>query len=378
MAYAHLQLFLYRPFLHYATVQPRSKHLDERCYGCAAACVNISRNIIHITTSMKEGGLLNGAYWFYMYTTFLAVLSLVYYVLGNPKGPDSEGALRDAFEGKDNLKALAKTSLAADKCTETLAGLFQELPERWKSLRGRLEPKKKRPVGSAVSSSEMTTRRAQIKPGKQTPVARGTTVTPKDSTTKNRADWAPPPIQAPTQWNERIPSGVPIDPTDFSSAIPIQSASVNQPALSLQEQVPNLNTMMFPSPDPFAYPNAPMTIFESQQLKQERLYSSNVPPSSDPRQTANNALSPTFGGMDAQTFGPLPPYLMQAQQPGVDFQEMIAGIDTNDTSVGSSNVGQIWYPQGSNTTSPAQDPSITETAADGYHSWMGHAYRGQQ
>lgn len=69
---------------------------------------------------MKKRGLFVGAYWFYMYTTFFAIISLVYFVLENPKSSTTKDILRDAYEGKDTLASLAKSSMAADKCTITL------------------------------------------------------------------------------------------------------------------------------------------------------------------------------------------------------------------------------------------------------------------
>ena len=121
MAYAHIQMFLYRPFLHYVSPTEQAKTIDKRSYACAAACVSVSRNIVHITGEMKKRGLLTGAYWFYMYTTFFAILSLVFFVLENPQSPTSKAILRDAYEGKDTLAGLAQRSMAADRCSKTLA-----------------------------------------------------------------------------------------------------------------------------------------------------------------------------------------------------------------------------------------------------------------
>lgn len=121
MAYAHIQLFLYRPFLHYVSQNVQEKNVDTRSYACAAACVSVSRNIVHLTGQMKRRGLLVGSYWFYMYTTFFAIISLVFYVLENPQSPRVEDILNDAHEGKDTLAALAAKSLAADRCSIILA-----------------------------------------------------------------------------------------------------------------------------------------------------------------------------------------------------------------------------------------------------------------
>lgn len=121
MAYAHIEMSLYRPFLHYVSRDFQAKNFDQRSYACAAACVSVSRNIVHLTGDMKRKGLLVGSYWFYMYTTFFAVISLVFYVLENPHSNTSTDILRDAHEGKDTLAVLAKRSLAADRCSKNLA-----------------------------------------------------------------------------------------------------------------------------------------------------------------------------------------------------------------------------------------------------------------
>jgi hypothetical protein len=121
VAYAHVQMMVYRPFLHY--VSPKllpCKSLDDRSYACAAACVTVSRNVIHITTEMKRRGLLMGAYWFTMYTTFFAILSLAFFVLENPDKPGTEDIMADAIAGKDALQSLAKKSMSADRCNTAL------------------------------------------------------------------------------------------------------------------------------------------------------------------------------------------------------------------------------------------------------------------
>lgn len=114
-------MMLYRPFLHYVSEKsPASKNLDERSYACAAACINVSRNIVHICTEMKRRGFLVGAHWFTMYTTFFSVLSLAFFVLENPNKPGSQEIYTDATAGKDALDGLAIGSQAADRCSIAL------------------------------------------------------------------------------------------------------------------------------------------------------------------------------------------------------------------------------------------------------------------
>jgi len=120
-AYAHVQLMLYRPFLHY--VSPRltaGKKIDDRYYNCAAAGISVSRNIVHIGIEIQKQAVLIGPYWFILYTEFFAVLSLVFYVLENPEKSGSAEILADAHAGRDMIAALAERSLAADRITNAL------------------------------------------------------------------------------------------------------------------------------------------------------------------------------------------------------------------------------------------------------------------
>ena len=55
-----------------------------------------------------------------MYTTFFAIISLVYYVLENPQDAGSKQILADAKDGRDALKGFAQRSQAADRCSAAL------------------------------------------------------------------------------------------------------------------------------------------------------------------------------------------------------------------------------------------------------------------
>jgi hypothetical protein len=122
MAYAHVQMMLYRPFLHYISgkCSTGKSLVGDRSYACAAAAVSVSRNIVHITVEMKRRGVLIGAYWFTMYTTFFAILSLAFFVAENPDKPGWQEIFKDAIAGKDALQGLARRSQAADRCNSSL------------------------------------------------------------------------------------------------------------------------------------------------------------------------------------------------------------------------------------------------------------------
>ena len=163
MAYAHIQMMLYRPFLHYVSETVQANNLDKRSYACAAACVSVSRNIIHLTGEMKRRGLLIGSYWFYMYTTFFSIIALVFYVLENPQTPSVEDILKDAHEGKDTLAGLAARSLAADRCSRTL--------NVWKIFCSCCEHYLRLPVGDFRAASREATKCTELCPKETTSVS---------------------------------------------------------------------------------------------------------------------------------------------------------------------------------------------------------------
>lgn len=113
-------MMMYRPFLHYVSQGWETRTVDKRSYACAAACVSVARNIVHITAEMKRRGLLIGSYWFVMYTSYFSIISLVFYVFENPDSPTGKEIMRDATEGRDMLASLATRSFAADRCSQSL------------------------------------------------------------------------------------------------------------------------------------------------------------------------------------------------------------------------------------------------------------------
>jgi hypothetical protein len=111
---------MYQPFLHYVSQEFEGKNVDKRSYACAAACVSVSRNIVHITAEMKRRGLLIGSYWFVMYTSYFAIVSLAFFVFENPRSPTGNDIMHEATEGRDMLASLSGRSFAADRCTQSL------------------------------------------------------------------------------------------------------------------------------------------------------------------------------------------------------------------------------------------------------------------
>lgn len=133
-------------------------------------------------------------------------------------------------------------------------------------------------------------------------------------------------------------------PTAVTHTFGLDQLNSNGPHIGV---LPDMSAMMFPSADPFAYPNQPMTTFENTahfnqfQPKSE----SGGFPLSEPSSARNSGIFPNgagFSGMgasasaspsmnngaigtpnsgsgdlDAQLFGPMPMYLMQGSQHGM-------------------------------------------------------------
>ena len=94
MTYSHVQILLYRPFLHYFVDSTEGNgHAEHGFHKYASACVDASRNLIHLTEDMHRDGLLYGAHWRIAYMVCTAGLSLVYVVVGS-KSPDTVKALK--------------------------------------------------------------------------------------------------------------------------------------------------------------------------------------------------------------------------------------------------------------------------------------------
>lgn len=302
-------MVMYRPFLHYVSGGSQAHNMDKRSYACAAACVSVSRNIVHITTGMQKRGLLNGSFWFTMYTTYFAILSLIFFVLENPDSPTAkDGVLKDAMEGKNTLAGLAKKSLAADRCSQslnvgahsfnfglTLADnlqcLFKTLPEMLKNRQGSktqvnlkrrapshtVEPEPKAlpdqtlPYRSSTFPMQMLSQSAtnDNQTRRQRSLDKVQPVSNRPTDTTHQSTWI---STTPDLLTETMTTPEHISSTGLTPSMPNQEP----PSLAWAQQfnnpanLPDLMPMMFPSDDPFAYPTQPMSTLEDDHFRHDR------------------------------------------------------------------------------------------------------------
>ena len=119
-----------------------------------------------------------------------------------------------------------------------------------------------------------------------------------------------------------------------------QSPFPLQQSIHLNSAISDLNVMMFPSADPFAYPNQPLMEFDN--VKQESI-STGQGPQGQRMYLSNGVNGPgLYDDLEGQLFGPLPPYLMQGQ-PNYDLQDH---MDTSNSIMGGLDPQEMIYPTG--------------------------------
>jgi len=168
------------------------------------------------------------------------------------------------------------------------------------------------------------------------PTPINTSGTPRDSMSYDGPSFRP---KAGLEANFRQPFHDMVSPTTMSAGgTPDSSTTSNsgqQQPYNIQQSfgnnngpLPDIGPMMFPSADPFAYPNQPMMEFDNRQQKQELVDSMMSDGPSDMFLTNNNDGLGGYDNLEGQLFGPLPPYLMQSQAHlGIGGQMNMGGGD---------------------------------------------------
>ena len=336
VAYAHLQMILYRPFLNAISKAHPPNTADPRSYGCAASCINVSRNIIRITTDMKERGLLYGSYWFAMYTTFFAIISLVFYILENAEDQSAYDLLREAQVGRESLAGLASSSMAAERCTLSLNELFNQLPAKLKTLRSvKPSPTKKR-VGDMMDNVTEFPPTDQGFMSSADPAIRELRRS-SDNTSlgdpSQRSSWTPASAQGDLVGREyegkRAKTATELPTLDDRSQ-GNQSFAPEHPSIQTLNQADLLgfNAAMFDLNNPFEYPkHTPiMNAQTNEGLEQAGTFA--------PIETDGSLQFGADYDPDIQLYGPLPPYLMQGRYPsGHPNISVENGVELGDPSV---------------------------------------------
>lgn len=241
--------------------------MDERYYACAAAGISVSRNILHISTEIKNQALVVGPFWSMLYTEFFAVLSLVFYVLENRDKQGSMEIYTDANAGREMIAKMAQRSLAADKITSSLDVLWGNLPEAIKNGKTQALPSRKRSApGPKAGPLPLSTHKSSISSkaaaGTSRNVARQRPTMDKNHRSSLQSIFSTAnypelhPLDVSSSALSETSGGTPSSASASRYIRPGNSGhAVNNSSLY------KLDALMFPSGDPFAYPNQPLADF---------------------------------------------------------------------------------------------------------------------
>lgn len=138
--------------------------------------------------------------------------------------------------------------------------------------------------------------------------------------------------------------------------------------------IPDLSAMMFPSADPFAYPNQPMTTLENENcIKQENPIDSNMYSAGPPTTTAA-----PYDSMDASMFGGIPSYMMPGAESGFGMQTMdssmsMSGADAIPVTMPmQGNDMASWPQQQESGSTPGMN--LDQLFGEDWGGWMNQGY----
>jgi len=126
--------------------------------------------------------------------------------------------------------------------------------------------------------------------------------------------------------------------------------------------LPDLSATMFPSADPFAYPNQPTMEYEN--VKREDFTNMNAGNHGQPIYVPGGAINANvYDDLEGQLFGPIPPYLMQGQQPFDMAQVEMSGMENLNYGAGITPTGEMNFDgifSGEDWNTAALDPQFRQ------------------
>lgn len=117
ISYAHVHLYLYRPFLQHAIKAPKQKSSPSEDFSSYAnACIQASQHIVALCEDLCKRGLLTGGNWFVLRMLFSSVLTLFYVILVSRNLYETESLFKSLATGRKILNHLSKQSYPGNRC----------------------------------------------------------------------------------------------------------------------------------------------------------------------------------------------------------------------------------------------------------------------
>ncbi|KIW72945.1 hypothetical protein PV04_01103 [Phialophora macrospora] len=144
MSHAHVQVYLYRPFLHYLSKPSRS---DDATSGgmnftsYAAACLQACQKILRLSGEVCQRGLVQGCNVIFSHMVFTSIISLLYVLLGSVGRGESEVTMivGDIALGCKVLAAISQHKEAIETAQSIVAAMIALLPKELAHARERLQ-----------------------------------------------------------------------------------------------------------------------------------------------------------------------------------------------------------------------------------------------
>ena len=113
-------ILLYRPFLHYLAKAKSDNAPEPRLLRCARACVRISRFTISRADKMLRQGFLAPAAWQSIYTVFLSLVTLIFFLATQHGDTEYAAVMGDTERGIRMLASTSCQDMGSSRCLEVL------------------------------------------------------------------------------------------------------------------------------------------------------------------------------------------------------------------------------------------------------------------
>lgn len=128
LCHAHVQINLYRPYLHHLTRDLHDEKFSMRGYECASACVRAAMQAVWVVEAFQKHNVLYEAFWLNTYMLGFSASILTFFVLCSAQRTTLEESTIAARKAQDLLASLAKYNLFARRSFLALKPLVDALP----------------------------------------------------------------------------------------------------------------------------------------------------------------------------------------------------------------------------------------------------------
>ncbi|SZF05717.1 unnamed protein product [Blumeria hordei] len=137
LAFAHVQMMLYRPFLSFVSDNTfGNENKNKMSQACTSAYYKVCQNVVQIVKEVQKRGIVVGPSWFMINITSFATLSLVYFNCQRSKSSAPLDIPVDAPGGLDVAKLIAQRKRDACIYFSAIKTLSKQISTKTKSTVG--------------------------------------------------------------------------------------------------------------------------------------------------------------------------------------------------------------------------------------------------